>query len=169
MARRSGRRSDYTWGGMGALITAKDIGAGGGFGGVASTFTQPGTIMRIRGEVFAQLDAAAADECCGVLVGIGVFPADMVSAGAAPEFSVDGSTAEEGHWLWTGTLWLTSGAEAAVVTDGLFASATIDSKAMRRIKPNDVLAFVAETPASLALDQSGSVDIGYRFRHLVAL
>ena len=62
---------------------------------------------------------------------------------------------------------MTSGAEAAIVTDGLHDSLVVDTKAMRCVKPNDTVAFVFQTPAELVKDQTGTIDIAY-YLHCLA-
>ncbi len=165
--RSRGRRTDYSWGGLGDVDTGIDPGAAARFGGQASTFGSASTVMRVRGMVGATLNAAAVNEFMLVLFGIGIFQADQVASGIVPEFTTDGSTVESGHWLWTGAIYLSSGLEGTVVTDKLSGDLVIDSKAMRRVKANDVIAMAFEIPAALAQDQGGTVDIAWRFRTLI--
>ncbi len=167
--RGTGRRTDYSWSGTGDVLLAVDIGAVAQFLGTAGTFTQPGTVMRLRGQVGATLDTGAVDEIGMILFGIVIVSSDAFTAGAAPEFQTDGATSEEGRWIWTGSIFLSSGAEAAVVTDQLSDTLEIDSKAMRRVKPNDVLAMVVQAPAALWTDQAGTIDVVARWRTLLGV
>ncbi len=170
MARRSsGRRTDYSWTAAADIMTGIDLGAVAAFGPVATGLTQPGTIMRVRGTVGATLNAAAVQEFGLVHLGLIVVPADTFAAGVAPEFQTDGASSESGHWMWTGSIFLSSGFEAAIVNDQLSASIEIDSKAMRRFKPNDVVALVVENPAGAWNDQGGDVSVAYRYRTLLGL
>ncbi len=165
--RSRGRRTDYSWAGVGDIIAALDIGAVASFMGNSSQFTGAGTIMRVRGLVGATLNAGAVSESGIVLCGLVVVSNDAKVAGAAPEFTVSGADAEEGHWLWTGSIYLSSGLEAAIVNDQLSSTVEVDSKAMRRVKPNDVLAMVVEAPSALWTDQAGTISITARWRLLI--
>ena len=166
MPRRSGRRTDYDWSAIG------DVGLGNTLAGAAATFgvtaflsSLSQTLTRIRGRVGVTLDATAADENAIILCGITVVNNDTFTAGAAPEFQVDGGQ-DDSSWIWQGSMYVSSGAEAAVISDGLIATVEIDTKAMRRLKPNDSVAFVHQSPAALATDQGGTYDISY-YMHML--
>ena len=165
MPRRSGRKTDYSWAGMGDLQSGIDVGNAAFFGTTGSSVLTPQTLTRVRGTIGATLDAAGVDELVMVLCGLGVFTEDAFAAGAAPEFTNDGTDAEY-PWVWTGAIYLSSGSEAAIVPDHLSGSIEVDSKAMRRLKPGQVIAMVFELPAVLAKDQGGTVDLIYRIRCL---
>ena len=49
---------------------------------------------------------------------------------------------------------------------GLVDRLVVDSKAMRKLKVNDTLAFVFQTPAELNFDQGGTVDVTWYFHCL---
>ena len=164
----SGRRPDYAWAGIGDSLLAVDPGAAAQTLGSSSLLAVPQTLVRLRGRIFAQLDAAAVDERIGVIVGVGVFDTDQVTAGAFPEFTTDGATEEFGGWMWVGTLFVSSGAEGAIVNEGLFDRIDVDSKAMRRVKPNEQVVVVVEAPSALAVDQGGTVDVLAHIRCLSA-
>ena len=167
MANRSrGRRTDYLWVGAGDVIPDVDPGAAAQFGVTATSVGGASTLMRIRGVIGATLNAGAVQEHMQILFGLLIVSSDAFAAGVAPEFTISGAPAEEGHWIWTGSLYLSSGSEGSVVSDHLSGSLEIDSKAMRRVKANDVLAVVTEIPAALAVDAAGDVDVIYRYRAL---
>ena len=69
-------------------------------------------------------------------------------------------------WIWQGALYVNSGAEAAVIPNFLSDSIVVDSKAMRKLKPGQSIAFVHETPSQLVTNQSGTYDITYFFHCL---
>jgi len=167
MARaRSGRRADYEWSQIGSQITAVDLAVGTKALGTASSEANLAqTIMRLRGQVFAQLDATAVDERVIIACGLGIVSADAVAAGAG---SVPGPSSDaDWSWMWHGFLTMSSGAEAAVVGEMLFDRREVDSKAMRRVKPNESLVFVTEVVQSI--DQGGTFDLLYGVRVLIAL
>ncbi len=126
-------------------------------------FEAPFTIMRIRGQLLAQLNAAAVNERVVLAVGIIVITEEQSSTGvtAIPNPQTD----MDADWIWHGFLTVTSGQEAAIVNEGLIDRLEIDSKAMRRVKPGMSLALVAAV--AFSVDQAGSVDFMYGARVLV--
>jgi len=157
MARgRSGRKTDYEWQAACGNVSAVDIAVG-----VATVpiwfidFTVPATLMRIRGHILLQLDAAGVDERALVSFGIGLFSTDARVAGAVPEVFDE---AEFG-WIWYGFGSVTSLAEAAIAGEGpgMIHRIEVDSKAMRKVKPNQSIALVAEVCSTS--DMGGTVDI----------
>ncbi len=165
MARRTGRRTDYEWAVAAGLVTAIDLdptaSSSPGAGAIAAIDVGgSGTITRIRGEVFGQLDAGAVDERAVLACGLLVMTDDAVTAGAFPEPSTDGSL----PWIWHGFLTLSSGAGASAAEDAGYDRLTLDSKAMRRVKAGEQLIFLADCAASL--DQAGTADVMYGIRVL---
>ncbi len=165
MARRSGRRTDYSWVNTGDLETGLDLSTTDAqFGTSSLQFTEAGTITRVRGKLAVQLDAAAVDERALILFALMVLPIDAFNASSPPEIFT--GSGDEASFLWQGALWVSSLAEAAVQPNFLAASLDIDTKAMRRIKPNETLALVIHTPAELTVDQTGTYDVAY-FLHVL--
>ncbi len=164
--RSSGRRTDFSWSAMGDVVVAQDIGIDASFGPTGSLVNQAQTLMRIRGTVGVTLDTGAVNESVVIVCGVVIVTADNFSVGGPPDFQVNG-LADEGSWVWQGSLYLSSGAEAAIIGDGLIATVEVDTKAMRRLKPNDTVAFVHQAPAALAIDQGGTYDISY-YLHCLA-
>ncbi len=163
--RGRGRRTDYTWSNFGDRENAHDISTVAGvFGTTGFTSGAAQTITRIRGKVGAVLDPGAVNESVMILFGLMVLATDSFVGGAAPEIFTNSQ--DEASWIWQGALWLDSGDEAAIVTDNLSGSIEVDSKAMRRIKINDTLAFVFQTPTELANDQTGLINLTYYFHVL---
>ncbi len=162
---RSGRKSDYQWSAFGDVTVNSSLGNVGQFGVVGSVAQFPQTMMRVRGKVGVTLDAGAAQEAAIIVCGLTIVPSDTFVTGSAPDFNTDASS-DEASWVWQGSLYVTSGAEAAVVNDGLSQSIEVDSKAMRRMKANDTLVFVHQSPAGVASDQGGTYDIYYYFHCL---
>ena len=160
-----GRRADYDWQAQAGSITALDLTAGASSIIAMIAFLQASTMVRIRGEAFVQLNAAAANERTIIALGLLVTTDEAVAAGGGsiPEPFDDA----ESPWVWHSFASVSSGAEAAVVSDGLFARVPIDSKAMRRVKQNETLVFVAEI-ANTPADQGGTVDILAGVRVLTA-
>ena len=170
MARRgSGRRTDYTWGHIGDLEEAHDLTSGEAqLGGTSFAFNESQTVTRVRGKVAVELDAGAVSEHALVLFGLQIMSKDAFSSAAASElFVADG--ADEGSWLWQGQLWVSAGDEGTVNQNFLSAQMEIDTKAMRKVKINEVLAFVFQTPAALTLDATGTINIAWYLHILVGL
>jgi len=167
MARRSGFQKTISAKGWSTslcgLITGLDIGAAAAaIGSVTAISQKDQTILRTRGQVYAQLDSGAVDERVMVAVGIAVVsdPAALAGVGAIPTPDTEGSY----DWLWHGFLSVSSGAEGAVVNDSQHDRLEIDSKAMRKIGSSDTLVFAAEICATV--DQTGTVDLMYATRIL---
>ena len=163
--RRSGRGPDYDWFNIGDQATSVDIGiVGATYGVTALTLSTAVTLMRLRGTVGVTLDSAGVDEKLMILFGIAIVTTDNFAAGAASELFTN--SVDESSWIWQGSLFLSSGAEAAIVPDLLSGSVPIDSKAMRKVKANETVVFVHETPTELAQDQGGTYDLTY-FIHML--
>ncbi len=163
MARRSVRRTDYTWFGAADAVTTIDLGTGtAAVLGNTVVVNSAGTLVRLRGQVYVQLDTSAVDERAMIAVGIIKATDEAVAAGVAslPHPHSDG----DAEWIWHRYLSISSLAEPAVVTDALFDRAIIDSKAMRRFKQNEVVVLVAEVADGL--DQGGTWDMMYGYRVL---
>jgi len=134
-----------------------------GLGDIGSAVGQASTSLRWRGQVIMQLDTAGVDERVLVACGIIIVGADAFTAGAASVPSPIQQASDD--WIWYGWLSATSGAEAAVFTDGLVDRLEIDSKAMRKVRIGETFAFVAEVADTA--DMGGTVDIMYGARELV--
>ncbi len=168
MARRARTsRPDYSWSNFGDLEVGNDLGANTGtFGTTASACLTPQTLIRTRGRVAGILDTGGIDEKVMILVGLLKVSSDLFAAsgGSAPEIFTNGN--DEASWIWQGSLFLTSGAEAAVVDPGLSSSIEVDAKSMRKCKPGESLAFVFHAPAELITDVTGTFDVMYYFHCL---
>jgi len=157
--RSSGRRTDYQWAQIGDVIGAVDPGIAARFGTIGFVIAAPQTLTRLRGRVSATLNAGAVNELGHLLFGVMVLKNELFVAGAAPELHTE--AADEASWVWRGSLFLSSGSEAAIVPDQLSDSMIIDSKAMRRVKTNDTVAVVVEAPNGQWIDQAGTIDVVY--------
>ncbi len=171
MARRrgfgGGRGPDYNWNHFGDVNNANDLGTSVSvLGSTSLVFSGAQTIVRIRGKVGCILDTGGVNESTMLLVGLTILNADAVASGVAPELMTPASGGDDGNWIWQGALWVNSGAEAAVVPDALSDSVEVDTKAMRRVKSNESLAFVFQTAAELTVDATGTIDITY-FMHVL--
>ncbi len=163
--RSGGRRADYEWTGTSGRVDAIDIGTGTAAFVSVATFNGPATMMRCRGEVFFQLDPAAADERAQIAVGLIVATDAAVAAGIAA--LPQPIAVPEAEWSWYGYATISSLAETAVVAgSNLWARLEVDSKAMRKVKANEQLVMVCEV--GTVLDQGGSFDFIAGIRTLVA-
>ena len=163
MARRSGRPTDYTWANIGDVNEDVDIG-GAARPVVGFEFAEVQTVTRIRGRIGATLDAGAVHELGLLLLGITIVSMDAFTGGIVPEIFTLG--VDEGSWIWQGSIFLSSGSEAAIQPDALSGSVDIDTKAMRRVKATETLVIVAEAPAALWIDQTGVIDVS-AFAHIL--
>ncbi len=144
MARRrgSGRVIDFKAWGLIPLLSA-DVSTDGTTQGASLVFTSPGTILRVRGYVQAHFDLTVqvGDEM-KITFGLGIVSTDAFDAGAVPDL---GSEADY-PWLWWGEIFLRSELAAGPSAWGISAQRVeVDSKAMRRFKPGQNLAWQAQT------------------------
>ena len=117
------------------------------FLGGSLAFTGPGTILRMRGAVLADMVSDAVTEAILVQVGIGIASTDAITAGTVASIPGPGSDPDY-PWLWWGSIPLWSeAADSASSPAGQLPKAwrlEIDSKAMRKVKPNQSLFAIAE-------------------------
>ncbi len=167
MARRTrGRKTDYTWSGICGSFAAKDIAVGtAAIGSGRIDFLETQTLVRVRGRVAIQLDAAGVDE--RVLVAVGLIKVKTAAAVAGIASVPTPNTETAADWLWFNYQWVSAGAEAAVNQNSLFDVVEVDSKAMRRCKADESLIFVAEVCDTV--DMGGTVDVQYGIRVLVGV
>ena len=132
-------------------------------GAVGIAFSLPGTILRQRGTLFLQLDAGAVDERAVIAAGTILVSSAAFAAGVA---SVPGPASDsDNDWIWYSSAVISSLAEGAIQSDALFTRIDMDSKAMRKVKPDDVMVLVLEVCTSI--DQTGTFDFMYSMRQLV--
>ncbi len=126
----------------------------------SSTFAQPATVVRVRGQVSLQV-ATAADLSIVGAFGMGVVSQEAFNAGVAsiPEPFSDGDWGGWFVWRSFSYRWEFSDASGNVAMPWNFE---IDSKAMRKIEANEVIVFVAES-------QSGAFSISTPLRVLIKL
>ena len=166
MARRSGRKTDFSWFHFGDVETAEDISTvTSQFGTAFLQASQAQTVTRMRGKVGVVLDTAAVDESAIILCGLFITGPDVTN----PPELLTGTGADEDSWIWQGQLYVNSGAEAAINTNFLSDSIEVDTKAMRRMKAGQRVAFVFQTPNELSVDQGGTYDLSWYIHVLVGL
>ena len=105
-------------------------------------FTQPATILRARGAFqVALLGGSQIGDEAEFVVGLGIFSSDAVAAGAGslPDPAAEG----EYPWLWYGGVILRS---ESVEEDTTWSQSLtpVDTKAMRKVKPGQTLAWVGQ-------------------------
>jgi len=144
-------------------IVGMDIAEGVvGVGDGALAVALPFTILRTRGRVMLELNTAGAGERVVCAVGITVAGDRAVAAGVA---SLPGPQSQgEAPWLWHDYLTVSSGSEAAVISEFLVDRVTLDSKAMRKVRDDQTLVLMAEISESA--DMGGTVNLMYACRIL---
>ena len=160
--RRSGRRADYSWSGI--IGRAPGVGTTATLGSGLITFTTPLTIVRVRGQVLVRLEGGTAGDVyvggCGLILATDA----AVAAGAAAIPSP--SDVLDAEWLWHA--WCPMETEDDTATEELGTQVLrleIDSKAMRKVKSNMNLVFMAD---GIRLAGSSVSDWTYGIRVLVA-
>ncbi len=167
MANRRTSRPTYQWSNFGDVENNQDLStATSRFGSSGSAVNTAQTLIRVRGKVGVTLDAAAVNERAMILCGLIAVNGDAFAAGdtAAPEIFTNSD--DEASWIWQGALYVDAGSEAAVNENRLSDSIEVDSKAMRKLKPGQVITLVIHTPAELVSDQTGLFDLVYFFHCL---
>ncbi len=112
---------------------------------VLETFPNP-TVVRIRGEVIVAISAAvgANGANANITLGMKLTTASAFAAGGA---SVESPNTEIGSdWIWWNAVPMRAASTAAPSNPdgiGLLARVVVDSKAMRKVGPNQVLILVA--------------------------
>ena len=145
---RPAKKIDFKeWVGIPSLSTAQvaDTTVLGG----SLAFAIPATILRVRGAVQAAMDSTMqiADEM-EITWGLGIISSDAFAAGAG---SVPDPAGEiEYPWLWWGTMFLRSEIAAGLNNWGTSAQRLeVDTKAMRKVKPGQSLAWILQTSATV--------------------
>ncbi len=148
----------YAWSTFGASASTQAI-PGKILGSAGSNATVPLTQVRARGIFGCQLDPGALVEMLIVRAGLVKVSGDAFAAGVG---SVPGPGSDRSEdWVWTGQLFLSSGDDAQINSDWLDNSLSIDSKAMRKFRVGETLAFVVEVIAAEMVDQAGSLNFVY--------
>jgi len=127
-----------------AFGASQDVTATGTF--IASgilAFLEPATILRIRGIASAAflVTGLTADDEASVLLGVGVFSTDAVALGATalPGPGID----PDYPWLWVGEFNMYT-INASTAEPLVIQSMVVDTKAMRKVKPNESLVMVGD-------------------------
>ena len=156
----SGSRRLTQW--AGPAIQAYVAVASGGATLIAQlAFEEQSTIVRNRGMVSIRPQSYAADIDINGAYGIGIASAEAVAAGVAsvPEPFTDG---DWGGWMvWRSFAFHYEFASAISTFESSWQT-EVDSKAMRKVSPNEVAVFVAES-------QSGAFFIAEGIRTLIKL
>jgi len=110
------------------------------------TSLQAATLLRTRGEILASIDGPVDNDACSVACGITVVTEEQLAVGltAVPDPAVD----LDADWLWHGFIPLKAqagtGVGASLNVVGVAHRLTIDSKAMRKLRPTNSLVFAAK-------------------------
>ena len=141
-------------------VTTKTVAATTAIGGAVNFAA---TLVRTRGDLLCQFDPANIADIMQVGIGLAVVSADAFAIGST---AVPGPLTDA-DWTWIYHRLVTFGpAIAAAQTETALpqhARIEVDSKAMRKVKPNEVIAWVAE---SIVLSGGGSLDVFVTARHL---
>ena len=141
---RPGKTIDFkAWDAIpGAL---QNLSANGTTAPAGISFTGPQTILRSRGEILLQMDenTLAADNAL-IAMALGIMSTDAFAAGGASLPDPSGNA--DYPWLWWQTINLATNFTLAAGSDQVAGMTTrvvqVDSKAMRRVKPNETLSLV---------------------------
>jgi len=129
--------------------------------GTSLAFAIPATILRMRGNILLNFDAAADNSRQNIGIGIGIISSDAFAAGVA---SVPDPLAESDYpWLWWTVMPLVNDLQIAGESLQVCVAARveIDSKAMRKVKPGQSLAVIYQTSAAVTATniQQGNIRV----------
>ena len=113
--------------------------------GGSVSFAAPATLMRFRSGIQASFDETkqAGDEM-NIAFGLGIFSTDAVTLGSTA--LPDPASEPEYPWIWWGEIFLESFVAAAAEAWGFpQQKLMVDSKAMRKVKPGQSIAWVIQT------------------------
>ena len=133
---------------------------------IGVAFLEALTLVRVRGTGFIFMDPGAIGEIILVGVGLIIVKADAFAIGAT---AVPGPITDlDADWLWHRIVPLGPTAQAAQAGNLVpqVERFEIDSKAQRKVKPNDSLVFVAEGDVSAG---APTYDAHLGCRHLLML
>ena len=157
----------FVWSNIISSLITTSLGTGKAVGTSIGVASGGGvTLIRTRGNLSLHLDPTAIGDATQVGVGLGLYTSDAFAAGAA---SMPGPLTEVDYdWIFHTVLVLgpsfTATEDGTNILHNLWVE--VDSKAMRKLKPNQVLGWIVE---GAFLAGSGVVDIGISARHLFKL
>ena len=162
---RSGRKTDYEWVATAGSVHGTDLPViTAVLGPGVISFTDSGTVFRVRGRVWVQLDAGAVDEDVLICVGIGITISRSLAQGMTSVPWPHSDRKAKG-WLWTGYLWASALAQTGVATQFFADRMLVDTKAMRKVTAENQIYVAAEV--ANVLDATGTWDFGYGFAALL--
>jgi len=140
--------------------------SGGNLGTSLGVSTSGSTLIRTRGTGLVMFDAAATNNVVLFAIGLGIFSSDAFAVGAG---SLPGPITDAGYsWVWHRLFSLGPALDGTqnVQNIGQNIPFEIDSKAMRKMHPNETMGFVAE---GLVINGGGTVDFSVAVRQLFKL
>ncbi len=144
--RRPGRKIDFKqWDFIPAIELTTTV--SGTFSGGGLAFTIPATILRARSRIIAFFDATVqVADTIDVGLGLAVISSDAFTLGATA--FPDPLSEPEYPWLWWTDISLRA-EETGAATNRAWGTASqllsVDTKAMRKIKPQETLCWVMQT------------------------
>ena len=160
MARRAGRKTDYTWQGV---QVGFPLAANGQAAATVLNLDISGTIYRSRGSLIASIDGPTATDACTVFFGLYVATEEQVAVGVT---SMPNPGADfDADFIWHGAIPLLA---QGVVEDQFATSGrlVIDSKAMRKFKQTMNLVLLASNSVTTG---TPIVDVEGYYRGLLGI
>jgi len=146
---------------LGALAVTTKTAAGASSLGLLTT--ESITLVRSRGVALFHFDNAVATDVLQVALGLGIFTSDAFGIGST---ALPGPlTDADWDWVYYKTILFGPGfTTTEIAGEGLQnVTVEVDSKAMRKMKANQTLAWVAE---GIVKSGGGNFDVGVSCRHL---
>ncbi len=140
---RPGKKIDFkSWSSL--LSVVQSISSDSTVLGSSLAFAIPATILRCRGQIAVGMDESKqVNDTCKLAFGLAMISTDAFAAGAG---SVPDPAGEADFpWLWWYEVHLNNFVAAASESGGLYqVRIELDSKAMRKVKPGESLAFITQ-------------------------
>ncbi len=145
---RRGRTIDFkSWSAI-PSVTITTTGAAT-LSGAGLSFAIPATILRMRGEILFYLDGAADTSRQVIAAAIGLISTDAFTLGST---AFPDPLADVGFpWLWYSAVSLSNDLDSVgdVIDAAVAVRLQVDSKAMRKVKPDETLVVVFQTSTAI--------------------
>ena len=169
MARRhqGGPKRQYIWANIVTHMFSVGLGAAKSAGvGLGLSTLDVITLIRSRGTLSVHFDPTSIADVLKVGVGLGIYSSDAFGIGAT---AMPGPLSDaDWDWVWHKTLLLglahSATEDGTNILNNLWIDA--DSKAMRKMKPNQTLGWMVEGEVTSG---GGTFDVGVSCRHLFLL
>ena len=163
---RQGPQRSFIWSDI--LVDSFVVGLGSAkVAGTATGLIVSGvTLIRTRGHLNVHFDPASIGDVIQVAVGLGIYSSDAFAVGST---ALPGPITDADYdWIWHNVMTMGPAFSATETGVDILSNkwVEVDSKAMRKLKPNQTVGWMLE---ALVLSGGGTVDIAVAARQLFKL